>query len=80
VRGKKDQVEDALKGVEGIKSWELSETDGTIRALITSEKDRRAEISRVLVQAGLDLIEIGRPEGELESVFLKLTGEGRGGS
>jgi ABC-2 type transport system ATP-binding protein len=80
VRGKKDQVEDALKGVEGVKSWELSETDGTVRALITSEKDRRAEISRVLVQAGLDLIEIGRPEGELESVFLKLTGEGRGGS
>ena len=80
VRGKKEQVEGALKGVEGVKSWELTETDGTIRALVTSEKDRRAEISRVLVQAGLDLIEIGRPEGELESVFLKLTGEGRGGS
>jgi ABC-2 type transport system ATP-binding protein len=77
VRGKKEQVEDALKGVEGVKSWELSETNGTIRALITSEKDRRAEISRMLVQAGLDLIEIARPEGELESVFLKLTGDGR---
>jgi ABC-2 type transport system ATP-binding protein len=77
VRGKKEQVEDALKGVEGVKSWELSETNGTIRALITSEKDRRAEISRVLVRAGLDLIEIARPEGELESVFLKLTGDGR---
>jgi len=53
VRGKKDQVEGALKGVEGVRSWELSETEGTIRALITSEKDRRAEISRVLVQAGI---------------------------
>ncbi len=77
VRGRKDQVEDALKGVEGVSSWELTETDGGIHALISSEKDRRAEISRVLVKAGLDLIEIARPEGELESVFLRLTGEGR---
>lgn len=77
VRGQRNQLEDALKGVEGVRSWELSETGGTVRALITSEQDRRAEISRVLVNAGLDLIEIARPEGELESVFLRLTGDGR---
>jgi len=43
---------------------------------LTSAKDLRAEISRAVVQAGLDLLKLDYARSELENTFLRLVDTG----
>ena len=45
---------------------------------LTSAKDLRAEISRAVVQAGLDLLKLDYARSELENTFLRLVDTGAG--
>ena len=45
---------------------------------LTSKKDLRAEVSRAVVQAGLDLLKLDYARSELENTFLRLVDTGAG--
>jgi ABC-2 type transport system ATP-binding protein len=66
-------VTTALEGVEGVTAVKHRErhAGGEVFELSSSE-DVRARVSRAVVEAGWDLLELAHSTSELESVFLKL--------
>jgi hypothetical protein len=52
---------------------------GVATLSLRSEADVRDQLCRALVGAGIGILGMGRREGELESVFLELSGESRRG-
>lgn len=74
VRGDREPFAELLDGFSGLTTihFEL-EADGICRAAILLESDNRAELSRAIVTAGLELVEFSRRSDQLETVFLDLT-------
>ncbi|HWU90582.1 MAG TPA: ABC transporter ATP-binding protein [Kofleriaceae bacterium] len=70
----------ALEAVDGVKEiGDPSEQGGGLSFVIATAKDCRADVSRAVVGAQLDLIKLDYSRGELESTFLRLV-EGSDGS
>jgi ABC-2 type transport system ATP-binding protein len=67
-----------VAGVIGIEDTVISESSDEIAAFIVEAKqDVRAAVAAAAVSAGFELLELGRLEHELESVFLRLAGSTR---
>ncbi|MFC1642071.1 ABC transporter ATP-binding protein [Myxococcota bacterium] len=65
----------AVEGVTDVHPVEPSEVGERVLSWsLESSRDVRHEVARAIVQAGVPLLEIGRMEHALESVFLQLTG------
>jgi ABC-2 type transport system ATP-binding protein len=83
VRLEGGQGADALEALEalagelpGVTSIELGEpsASGEVKLVLGAERDVRAELARLLVGAGRDLVGLRRVPRELETVFLELAG------
>ncbi len=67
----------ALGGIGGIAAWKVTDRQDKLLRLeiqVRRGADVRAEVSRALVQAGCELLEISRRRDQLEEAFLKMTG------
>lgn len=77
VDGFPEQVEKAVACMDGVGDLTFipSPDEGGTRFTLTSEADQdvRAQLSRVLVTAGMGILEMSRDEQSLEDVFLTLT-------
>jgi ABC-2 type transport system ATP-binding protein len=75
VRGDEPTLRGAL--IEGASIESVKDSgDGTLRAVVLMEDDRREELVGALVAAGLGLRFLGEHGSELEQVFLKVVQEG----
>ncbi|HUJ59808.1 MAG TPA: ABC transporter ATP-binding protein [Kofleriaceae bacterium] len=71
----KGQVTKVLAGVDGItKVLEPYEQGGGLSFALATAKDCRAEVSRAVVEAKLDLIKLDYARSELENTFIRLVG------
>lgn len=61
-----------LEAVEGAEVISLTADGDALRAELRLPGDLRARIARLVIEAGADLLELGRSEHELESVFMRL--------
>jgi ABC-2 type transport system ATP-binding protein len=71
----KGQITRVLKGVDGV--TEVSgpiEQVGGLTFNMSTTKDCRAEVSRAVVEAKLDLIKLDHARSELETTFMRLVG------
>ncbi len=75
--GDKDAIKKLLTGVDGVTSVAdlFATADGLTFSLSTS-KDCRAEVSRAVIDAKLDLLRLEFSRSELESTFIRLVGGG----
>ncbi len=73
VAGEREKLEKTLGGIEGVKVVELSGRDGQWVLECECDGDKRAQVARGLVGAGLDLLELSTRRDQLEEAFLKLT-------
>ncbi|HCU56925.1 MAG TPA: MFS transporter [Anaerolineaceae bacterium] len=69
-----EKAVDLIKGVDGVVSAQLS-TQGLIQFENLSSRDSRAEVAKLLVQKGFDLLELTPEVVNLEEIFLELTRE-----
>jgi ABC-2 type transport system ATP-binding protein len=73
VRGSAHRAQDAARGVLGVTGVELlREEAGEVSLRVHAAHDIRAQLSRTLVLAGLDLLRFERGASRLESVFIQL--------
>jgi len=64
-----------LESVDGVKELgEPFEQGGGTTFLIATTKDCRAEVSRAIVGAKLDLLKLDHSRSELENTFMRLVG------
>lgn len=76
VIGDRALAEQTLRGLDGVSEIRvLQATDSQVEFELVAGRDVRASVARALVEASLDLIELAPIRDDLESVFLKLTGE-----
>ena len=68
----------ALPAVTEVRSASEKEDEETYE--VVAERDVRADLSRALVEAGHDVLGLGRRERELEALFVGLVGPGHGSS
>ncbi|MEZ4373943.1 MAG: ABC transporter ATP-binding protein [Polyangiaceae bacterium] len=61
-----------LEELDGLELGELGKEGAGVRAQVRTASDQRARIARKVVEAGAELLELGRSEHELESVFMRL--------
>jgi ABC-2 type transport system ATP-binding protein len=74
VAGTREQVEEVLQRVHGLKSFKIvREDDGVLDLEMNADSDQRVEVSRALVHGGLGLMGLARKD-DIESIFLQLTG------
>ncbi len=75
--GDKDAITKLLTGVDGVTSVSdlFASADGLTFSLTTS-RDCRAEVSRSIIDAKLDLLQLEFSRSELESTFIRLVGGG----
>ncbi|MCA9627163.1 MAG: ABC transporter ATP-binding protein [Myxococcales bacterium] len=66
------ELRSMLEQLADVEVLELSSDGEALRAELRTASDRRATISRLVVDAGAELLELGRSEHELESVFMRL--------
>ena len=73
--GDKDAIKKLLTGIDGVTSVVdlYANADGLSFSLTTS-KDCRAEVSRAIIDAKLDLLQLEFSRSELESTFIRLVG------
>ncbi|MBA2543946.1 MAG: ABC transporter ATP-binding protein [Deltaproteobacteria bacterium] len=73
----KDAIKKLLAGVDGVSSVAdlYTSPEGMSFSLATT-KDCRAEVSRVIIDAKLDLLQLAFARSELESTFIRLVGGG----
>lgn len=66
----------AIAAIEGVSSVDeaASAEEGAVTLAITSTRDVRADVSRAVVNEGLDLMALRAGERELEAIFLALAG------
>ena len=83
VRGHADPLLRLVRSVEHVQTCEALPADagqptagGVLRLSVTSDQDIRELLNRRLVESGFGVLELGRAEAELETVFLQLA---RGG-
>ena len=66
---------DKIRGVEGVKSVaDPYEQGGGLLFALATTKDCRAEVSRAVVEAKLDLLKLDYARSELENTFIRLVG------
>lgn len=71
----KGSIAKVLGGVDGVKSVaDPYEQGGGLLFSLATTKDCRAEVSRAVVEAKLDLIKLDYARSELESTFIRLVG------
>jgi ABC-2 type transport system ATP-binding protein len=71
----KGQIRTALAAVDGVKSVaDPYEQGGGLLFALSTTKDCRAEVSRAVVQAKLDLLKLDYSRSELENTFIRLVG------
>jgi ABC-2 type transport system ATP-binding protein len=71
----KGAITKVLGGVDGVKSVaDPYEQGGGLLFSLSTTKDCRAEVSRMVVDAKLDLIKLDYARSELESTFIRLVG------
>jgi ABC-2 type transport system ATP-binding protein len=72
----KGQIAKVLQSVDGVKAiiGEPFEQGGALAFTVSTTKDCRAEVSRVVVHAKLDLIKLDHSKSELENTFMRLVG------
>lgn len=77
----KAQIKKVLDGVDGVSDvGDPIEQGGGLSFVIKTTKDCRADVSRAVVTAKLDLIKLDYSRGELESTFLRLVEGSDGGN
>ncbi len=81
VAGDRKMLEQVLDGLGGEFEihWLESLTE-SLKLELHSEKDMRSLVAKAVVEAGLDLLGLQAAGGDLESVFLQLTGDAEGRS
>ncbi|MCB9586850.1 MAG: ABC transporter ATP-binding protein [Polyangiaceae bacterium] len=67
-----DALRSLLQDLEAVEIVELGKEGKALRAELRTQSDQRASIARRVVEAGAELLELGRSEHELESVFMRL--------
>ena len=79
VRGEASKASRALDGIEEVMGCRVEETENGLLAIeVEASSDVRELTAQRLIEAGLGLRSLtSRSEGELESIFLKLTGGGQ---
>ena len=71
----KGQIRKVLAAVDGVKSVaDPYEQGGGLLFALSTTKDCRAEVSRAVVEAKLDLIKLDYARSELENTFIRLVG------
>lgn len=71
----KGQIRKVLAAVDGVKSVaDPYEQGGGLSYALSTTKDCRAEVSRAVVEAKLDLIKLDYARSELENTFIRLVG------
>jgi ABC-2 type transport system ATP-binding protein len=75
VKGGKDAITKALEKVDGVtKVGEPFEQGGGLAFSLSTSKDCRADVSRAVVEAKLDLLKLDYARSELENTFIRLVG------
>jgi ABC-2 type transport system ATP-binding protein len=73
--GAKDQITKVLEAIEGVTKVEAPfEQGGGLSFTVHTNKDCRADVSRAVVGAKLDLIKLDHSRSELENTFMRLVG------
>ncbi|MDB4961482.1 MAG: transporter related protein [Myxococcales bacterium] len=71
----KARIKKVLEGVEGVKSVaDPYEQGGGLSFALSTTRDCRADVSRAVVDAKLDLIKLDYSRSELENTFIRLVG------
>ncbi|MBL9016805.1 MAG: ABC transporter ATP-binding protein [Myxococcales bacterium] len=71
----KAKIRTVLEAVDGVKAvGEPFEQGGGLQFSLTTNKDCRAEVSRAVVDAKLDLLKLDYGRSELENTFIRLVG------
>jgi ABC-2 type transport system ATP-binding protein len=71
----KTQIRTVLAAIEGVKGvGDPYEQGGGLVFALSTAKDCRAEVSRAIVQAKLDLLKLDYSRSELENTFIRLVG------
>jgi gliding motility-associated transport system ATP-binding protein len=71
----KTQIRTVLAAIEGVKGvGDPYEQGGGLVFALSTTKDCRAEVSRAVVQAKLDLLKLDYSRSELENTFIRLVG------
>jgi ABC-2 type transport system ATP-binding protein len=75
VSGQPTGITQIVAGIAGVGkvSVEPSSGHGTTTLAIAADRDVRAEVARLLVSSGCDLLRLERNERRLESIFMNLT-------
>ena len=70
----------ALREIDTVRDVTITGADQDVTVLLVeSSKDRRAEVCRLLVERGYDVLQLERRQHRLETVFLGILGETRHG-
>ena len=70
------ELAEALPGVTGIKDLPAAEQgERVVTVRVDANHDVREALCKALVEAGIGILQVGRGERELESVFLSLAGD-----
>ena len=70
------ELAEALPGVTGIKNLPAAEQgERVVTVRVDADHDVREALCKALVEAGIGILQVGRGERELESVFLSLAGD-----
>jgi hypothetical protein len=73
----KQKISTVLGRIDGVTEISEPQSRGDGWAVsLTSTKDLRADVSRAVVQAGLDLLKLDYARSELENTFLRLVDTG----
>jgi ABC-2 type transport system ATP-binding protein len=65
---------DATKSVAQVRDVEMTKLEGDkVQLKIIADADVRPAIVRALVQANLDVLRVGKSQGRLENIFMKIT-------
>ena len=72
VRGSRAQVDAALVEMDGVSRYSVRELGADLHVHVECERDLRAQVSRALMQAGLELLELRAGSEGLEAVFASL--------
>ncbi len=71
----KTQIKKVLEAIAGVsKVADPYEQGGGLSFALSTAKDCRAEVSRAIVEAKLDLLKLDYARGELENTFIRLVG------
>jgi ABC-2 type transport system ATP-binding protein len=81
LKGQPSGVAERMAGLAGVsKVRVVSASDSATTLEITATRDVRAEVARILVSAGCDLLLLQQNERRLESIFMNLTQAPTGGA